>query len=293
MDEVGANDSEDAPFVFDPDNLDPDRLRAPARKSYWRAKRSGVRPVRDMSIDLFQWSVPWQAYLWAIDPHRELWVQPTTLRTDVVTRNTHRRDGTTFIDVNIPVHFFKDLDREQAQDIYRLIARDTYVWGMSKFDWPEPPPVPGSVPEHALRIPVEARGLAAPEAGRQVLVAMEWKASTQKRPDRLNERLARDPRWQDHVARVNPIGEFLFTIRVLDHLKGVERESWVNPPVEPEDPSDMETTTVETRIPVEALTGSDAEVERCYLEITAETYRWAAARFGWPPPPKVTDPNPS
>lgn len=293
MDESVEDGSEDAPFVFDPDNLDPDWLRAPAATSYWEAKRSGVRRVLDTSGELFQWSVPWQTYLWAIDPEFELWVQPTTLRTDVVTRNTYRRDGGTFIEVSIPVRFFEGLDREQAQDIYRLIARDTYVWGMGKFGWPEPPQVPGGVPGHAARIPAEARGLDAPEAGRQVLAMMQWEASTQKRPDWLNERLARDPRWQDHVARVNPIGEFLFTIRVLDHLEGVERESWVNPPVEPEDPSDMETTTVETRIPVEALTGSDAEVERCYLEITAETYRWAAARFGWPPPPKVTDPNPS
>lgn len=278
-------ESDDAVFVFDPDNLDPDHLRAPARTAYWEARRSGVQRIRDESIEPFQWSVPWQTYLWAIDPDKELWVQPTVVRTEGVTRNTYRRDGGTFIEVSIPVRFFQGLDREQSQDIYRLIARDTYVWGMGKFGWPEPPQVPGGVPGHAARIPAEARGLDAPEAGRQVLAMMQWEASNQKRPDRLNERLARDPRWQDYLAQVNPIGEFLFTITVYDHLAGVYREIWVNPPIEPGDPSDMETTTVDTRIPADVLTGSDNHVEQTYLALTRETYRWAAEQFGWPEPP--------
>lgn len=121
-------ESDDAVFVFDPDNLDPDHLRAPARTAYWEARRSGVQRIRDESIEPFQWSVPWQTYLWAIDPDKELWLQPTVVRTEVVTRNTYRRDGATFIDVSIPMRFFQGLNRERAQDIYRLIARDTYVW---------------------------------------------------------------------------------------------------------------------------------------------------------------------
>lgn len=291
MDESDDGGAEDEPFVFDPDNLDPDNLRFPAATSYWEAKRSGVRPVRDTSMELFQWSVPWQTYLWGIDPHADLWVQPTVIRTDVVTRNTHRRDGWTNIDVSIPVHFFEGLDREQAQDIYRLIARDTYLWGMEKFGWPEPPPIPGGVPEHAARIPAHDRGLTAPEAGRQIVALLEWEATTQKRPDRLNQRLARDPHWQDYLARVNPIGEFLFTIEVLDQINAVERESWVNPPIEPEDPSDMETTTIHTRIPATLLTGSDTHVEHLYLDIITAIYHWAARQFDWPPPPQTPQPN--
>lgn len=113
----------------------------------------------------------------------------------------------------------------------------------------------------------------------------EWEASAQKRPDRLNQRLARDPRWQHYLAQVNPIGEFLFTITVHDHLAGVYREIWVNPRIEPGDSSDMETTTVDTRIPADVLTGSDSHVEQTYLTLTRKTYRWAAEQFGWPEPP--------
>lgn len=271
-------------FTYDPDNLDEDNLREPAYPARWEAKRSGVQRVRDGSGVAFARCVPWQTYLWSVDSELDFAIDATVVEQEVVTRRVWRHGGGTFIDVKIPVRFFKDLDREQAQDIYRLIARDTYVWGMAKFGWPEPPEIPGGVPEHAAAIPPEHRGLTAAEAGRDVVALSEWQSSAQKRPDRLNQRLARDRAWQDYLKRVNPDGELLFTIRVIDGLAQVERESWLDPALEPEDPSDGETTTVETRIPAQQLSGSDAKVEDTYVEIITETYRWAAEQFGWPAP---------
>lgn len=285
VDGSGVIRSEVLDFTFDPENLDPDNLRAPSSEADWKARRSGVQQVRDESDQVFAWSVPWQTYLWTVDSEIEFMVSPTVVKQDVVTRKVSRHDGGTFIDVKIPVRFFRGLDREQGQDIYRLVARDTYVWGMEKFGWPEPPEIPGGVPPHAAAIPPEDRGLTAAEAGRNLVALSEWESSAQKRPDRLNQRLARDRAWQDYLKRVNPDGEFLFTIRVIDGLAQVERESWLAPALEPEDPSDGETTTVETRIPAQQLSGSDAKVEDTYVEIITETYRWTAEQFGWPAPP--------
>lgn len=274
--------SEVRDFTFDPENLDEDNLRTPTADAVWRAKRSGVRRVRDESGELFAWSVPWQAYLWKLDPELDVMVSPVVAETELVTRKVSRRDGGTFIEVRIPAAFFADVSRDQAQDIYRLVARDTYVWGMERFGWPEPPAIPGGVPAHAARIPVEARGLAAHEAGRRLLMHVEWCSTAPCRAPHLNKRLAADRAWQDYLGVVNPNEDVLFTLHVTDDTSGIGRDAWEDPP---DEPGAEPTTTVETRVPAHLLSGSDAAVERACLEIVTETYAWAAGRFGWPAPP--------
>lgn len=283
--EDGVDHSDMTDGTTGPDDLDDDTVLAPAYAARWEAKRSGVPPIRDNSAEPFHRNVPWQTYLTRLYSLRDVDIDLTVVKQEIVTRRVWRRDGGTFIDVKVPVRFFQGLDREQGQDIYRLIARDTYVWGMDTFGWPEPPPIPGGVPPHAAAITPEARGLAAAQAGRNVVALSEWESSRQKRPDRLNQRFASDSAWQEYLARVNPDDEVLFTIRVTDGLGEVERESWLDPALDPDDPSDVETTTVETRIPAHLLSGSDANVEHTYVEIIRETYQWAAQQFGWPAPP--------
>ena len=210
-------------------------------------------------------------------------VTPVVVKADRVTRKVNRWDGGTFIEVQIPAAFFAGLDPEQGQDIYRLVARDTYVWGMEKFGWPEPPQIPGGVPAHAARITPEDRGLAAPEAGRRILMGFTWKAPGQRRTPHLNERLTEHRGWQDYLTAVNPDEHYLFTLTVDADADAIDRDAWQDAPLESDDEP---TIAIDTRIPPHYVTGSDEDVEDTYLRILTDTYAWVAHEFDWPTPPR-------
>ncbi len=265
--------------TFDPEAgyLDEGNLREASLSADWGAKKP--RRIRDESGEAFLESEDWQRYLWTIDPGYEVAILQDVKEVDRVTRRVSHEDGETNIWVSIPAHLFVDLDRDQAQDVFRLLTRDTYVWGMARFGWPEPPPVPGGLPPHASCIPLEVRGVTAAEAGRRVVAEIVWDARAPRRHVALNELVATDPAWQSYLQQVNPAEDHLFVLQVVDEVDPQPHQLYVEPDPDTGEPL----TTVEVQVWAEVLRGGAPE--RDALVALSAAYAWAALQLGWPPPP--------
>lgn len=266
--------------------LDEENVRVASLRADWDAKKP--RRVVDESGDAFLTSEAWQRYLWRIDPDHELAIFKTVQRADVVTRHASRNAaGDLSVNVTIPASLFVDLDRRQAQDVYRLVTRDTYVWGMTQFGWPAPPGVPGGVPSHAAEIPVEVRGIADAEAGRQLLAHIEWEATSPRRDLRVGETLERDPAWQEYLGQVDPGSDVLFILHVVDEVDpdADPHTLWVEPDPETGEPI----TRVATGVRAAALTADGHSEPDAAVAAVVGAYRWAAHELGWPPPPALAN----
>lgn len=276
---------------FNPDvgYLDEDNLRVAASAADWSAKKP--RRIRDESVESFLTSEDWQRYLWSIDPQLDYFVTSTVKNVDRVSRRVTRDADGVMVWVTIPASLFVGLDRRRAQDVYRLLTRDTYVWGMTEFGWDIPPPVPGGVAAHAASIPLEVRGITLSETGRPLLADVEWRATSARSDLRVNGLTDQDRAWQDYLCQVNPDGETLFVLRVIDDLPvtgegdaGVDGRVRHELVTEPDPETGEPVLSVETTVTAAALRAGPSESETA-AGVVMDAYRWAAHKLGWPPPP--------
>ena len=263
--------------------LDEDNLRSPSLSADWAAKKP--RRIEDVSSERFLDSEDWMRYLWTIDPGYQVTVVKEVKKADLVTRRAHRDpDDDLDLTVTIPAHLFEGLDRRQAQDVFALVTRDTYLWGMTRYGWSTPPPIPGGTPPHAARIPIEVRGITSAEAGRDPVAYVDWQATIlQPRDLGLDNAFATDATWQSYLQQVDPGSETLFVFHVVDDTDPAAPPHRLVVDADPETGDPI--TSVETLLPAAVLTTDGHSGPDAAVAAVVAAYRWAAHELGWPPPP--------
>ncbi|MGD9958234.1 hypothetical protein [Nocardioides sp.] len=112
--------------------------------TFWEARRKGFRRPEFHAADWFKADPLWQDYL-ALTEGDTL-----SLMVGIVDREKPRRygrakpNGEIDATVDLPIDWFVDNDDPDLTVVEAI--RDTYVWGMTKFGWPEPPPLPKRPP---------------------------------------------------------------------------------------------------------------------------------------------------
>ncbi|MGD9958235.1 hypothetical protein [Nocardioides sp.] len=104
------------------------------------SERKGFRTPRVDPGEWFVQDAAWQDYL-AVVESDTLSLVICILDRDKPRRSGRRKpNGEINVSLDLPTHWFLDNDDPDVCMVEAI--RDTYVWGMTKFGWPEPPPLP-------------------------------------------------------------------------------------------------------------------------------------------------------
>lgn len=124
-------------------------LVAPGAGIAWLSERKGFKAPDTAEWEWFFADPAWQEYL------RRTQGDLFSIVDLVVDRDSIRRtigrkaNGEITVSVHIPSDLF--VDNADPELTLVEIARDTFVWGMDKFGWPEPPPIPERPAGHEPR----------------------------------------------------------------------------------------------------------------------------------------------
>lgn len=129
---------------------------APGAGTAWLSERKGFKAPNTEENEWFFADEAWQDYLRYTQSDLYHVVDLIVDRDDIKRTYGRKANGEVTISVYIPSQLFVDnLDPELT---LVEIARETFVWGMTKFGWPEPPPIPARPPGHEpRRRPINAR----------------------------------------------------------------------------------------------------------------------------------------
>ncbi|KAA1427529.1 hypothetical protein [Nocardioides antri] len=119
---------------------------APGAGIAWLSERRGFRAPATAENEWFFADASWQDYL--LRTQGDLFSIVYVVVDRDSTRRWHRRkaNGEVLVSVDIPSQLF--VGNADPELTLVEIARETFVWGMEKFGWPEPPPIPARPPGH-------------------------------------------------------------------------------------------------------------------------------------------------
>lgn len=116
------------------------RKRAPGAGTAWLTERRGFHPP-DLHTEEWYFDDPaWQDYLEHTYGDQFSIVYCVVDSPTLKRSYARRRNGEVTVRVNIPVEDVVVSDDPEL--LFVQIERDTCVWAMEKFGWPEPPPLP-------------------------------------------------------------------------------------------------------------------------------------------------------
>ncbi|WP_183100253.1 hypothetical protein [Nocardioides pelophilus] len=122
---------------------------APGAGIAWLSERKGFKAPDTAENEWFFADPAWQDYL--PQTQGDLFsIVDLVVDRDSVRRTVGRKaNGEVSVSVYIPSELF--VDNADPELTLVEIARDTFVWGMEKFGWPAPPPIPARPPGHEPR----------------------------------------------------------------------------------------------------------------------------------------------
>lgn len=122
---------------------------APGAGIAWLSERRGFKAPDTAENEWFFADGSWQDHLRRTQG--DLFsIVDLVVDCDTIRRTIGRRaNGEVTVTVYIPSQLF--VDNADPELTLVEIARETFVWGMEKFGWPEPPPIPARPPGHEPR----------------------------------------------------------------------------------------------------------------------------------------------